>query len=311
MYRALKYILLGCLTHIPALHSTFARGTGGTSSARYCYSVWLRHLVRAHEANLPIQPKRIAEIGPGDSLGIGLSALIAGADQYLAFDVVAHASSAKNLAVFDELCGLFQRRADIPGPEEFPAVRPMLKDYRFPHHILDSERLAAALEPERLAMLRRSLISLSDRIRYIAPWDGAAIRREEPVDFIFSQAVLEHVDDLDSAYRAMNGWLAPRGILSHQIDFKSHGLADKWNGHLAYSNLTWRLMRGKLPYLLNRRVYSEHLAYLAKYGFIVRSKQAVIDHDGLRREQLAPRFRFVTDEDLITSGVHLQCCKAA
>jgi SAM-dependent methyltransferase len=251
----------------------------------------------------------VAEIGPGDSLGIGLAALIAGADQYFAFDVVAHASSAKNLGVFDELCELFRGRSDIPGPEEFPEVRPMLTDYRFPSRILDTEVLAAALAADRLAGLRSDVASLRGRVRYVAPWDGAAVQGEEPVDFILSQAVLEHVDDLDKAYRAMHDWLAPGGMLSHQIDFKSHGMAKRWNGHLAYSDATWKLMRGRLPYLLNRSVYSEHLAHLAKYGFVVRSEQRVTDRGGLRREQLAPRFRFVSDEDLITCGAHLQCRK--
>jgi hypothetical protein len=265
--------------------------------------------MRAHEAKLPIRPQRVAEIGPGDSLGIGLSALICGAAQYVAFDIVAHASSTKNVNVFDELCDLFRARADIPGPDEFPEVRPLLNDYRFPAHILDTERLAVTLAPDRLATLRRSVASLCDRVRYIAPWDGTAMQGEEPVDFIISQAVLEHVEDLDNAYQAMYDWLAPGGILSHQIDFKSHGMAKKWNGHLAYSDTTWRLMRGRLPYLLNRSVYSEHLAHLAKHGFIVRSKQLVTNRDGLLREQLAPRFRSVLDEDLIISGAHLQCSK--
>jgi hypothetical protein len=119
-------------------------GTGGTDQGRYCYSVWLRHLVCAKSNGLNIDPKVVAELGPGDSVGIGLAALLTGAEQYYAFDVVAHANTRRNLAVFEELVKLFHERADIPGPQEFPHVGPPLVNYAFPHELLPSPRLAKA-----------------------------------------------------------------------------------------------------------------------------------------------------------------------
>ena len=44
---------------------------GGAQSARYCYSVWLRHLIHAWKNGLPFRPNRVAELGPGFSIGVG------------------------------------------------------------------------------------------------------------------------------------------------------------------------------------------------------------------------------------------------
>jgi hypothetical protein len=51
------------------------------------------------------------------------------------------------------------------------------------------------------------------------------------VDLIVSQAVLEHVDDLENTYDAFAQWLRPGGRMSHEIDFHSRGLTMPWNGH--------------------------------------------------------------------------------
>lgn len=63
-------------TFVPGAVRLFHRGTGGTCSARYCYAVWLRHLVLAAEHGLLDRPpRRVVEIGPGDSLGTGIAAI--------------------------------------------------------------------------------------------------------------------------------------------------------------------------------------------------------------------------------------------
>ena len=42
----------------------------------------------------------IAELGPGDSIGIGLAALLTGANIYYAFDIIQFASNQMNLKNF-------------------------------------------------------------------------------------------------------------------------------------------------------------------------------------------------------------------
>lgn len=306
-------VLVGLATYLPGMYERLTRGPGGTDSARYCYSVWLRHMVRAHQAGVWNDPKTIAELGPGNSLGIGLAALLTGAERYFAFDVVEHASDAGNLAIFDELVALFAARADIPDEAEFPAVKPYLTRYDFPQALLPEPRLANNLRPQRIQRIRRALCAVDPAgdapVRYVVPWLGTSGPARAPelgsLDMIFSQAVMEHVDDLDAAYQAMGRWLAPGGFISHQIDFKSHGTAKAWNGHWAISDLEWRLMRGRRPSLINRQPCSEHLRLLEKQGFKTLVTERIKSASDLERDHLAARFRTLTDEDLTTSGLYL------
>lgn len=48
----LKQLIYGVASFVPGVIRLCAKGTGGTDSARYCYSVWLRHLVMAKKTVL-------------------------------------------------------------------------------------------------------------------------------------------------------------------------------------------------------------------------------------------------------------------
>jgi hypothetical protein len=308
----------GMATYIPGLRRLSGRHTGGSVSARYCYSVWLRHLSIAHAHGLTALPESVAELGPGDSLGTGLAALLSGANRLYALDVVRYAETERNLAVLDQLVDLFSRRAPIPGDDELPDVKPRLDSYAFPHAVLDEGRLGRALEPDRIAAIRAAVRSSGDaaprsdgaaagiRIQYSAPWSDPSVIEPESVGLVYSQAVLQHVVDLDATYDALHRWLAPRGWMSHQIDFRSHGLAREWNGHWGYSDATWKWIQGRKPYLLNRAPHSAHLALLSRHGFDVVVDQTLRRDPGIGRGRLAPRFASIDDDDLHTSGALIQ-----
>ncbi len=308
----LKQIIYGIATFIPGVYSLLKKGTGGTNSARYCYSVWMRHLVSAKNNGLNPYPKIVAELGPGDSIGIGLVALISGAEKYYAFDVVEFANLERNLKIFDELVALFQNKTPIPGEDEFPNVKPYLKSYAFPNDILDGNRLKKVLEKSRLLKIRESIIDLKQKdnmIRYMVPWYDSSVLKNGSVDMIYSQAVLEHVDDLPNTYKAMRLWLKPNGYISHQIDFKCHGTADEWNGHWAYSDFMWRLIKGGRAYLLNRQPHSTHIAILKKEGYKVVCDKKFELKSSLSKAMLSSRFNSISDDDLTTSGAFIQAVK--
>ncbi len=281
------------------------RGGGSTASARYCYSVYLRHLVQLAAAGQDVAPRSVAEIGPGESVGTGLAALVAGADRYAGLDVKDYSLRPDTAALFDELVGLFTRREAIPGGDEMPDVKPVLSDLSFPHGILTDERLQRALAADRIRHLRAQLVAggSDSPVRHVAPWIGQAAAEQGQFDWIFSQAVMEHVDDVAGTYRACHDWLRAGGVMSHMIDLKSHGTADEWNGHWAYSDLTWRLVRGRRLYLVNRWTATQHREALVETGFQVVTEQPVVDTGGLARERLASGFRSISDDDLRTSGL--------
>jgi SAM-dependent methyltransferase len=311
-----RYLIVGMATYIPGLRKLSGRRTGGTVSARYCYSVCLRHLSFLHRSGLPASFETAAELGPGDSLGIGLAALLCGAERYLALDVVHYADIVRNLQIFEELTALFRTRTPIPDEVEFPLVRPRLASYAFPADFLTPERLNATLEPKRLDAIRASINnpSISPRadapVCYIAPWQPSAIK-SETVDLVLSQSVLEFPSDLAGLYAEMARWLKPGGVMSHEIDFKSVGNTAEWNGHWACSDTLWRLAMGKRRHRLNREPHSTHIALLERAGCRVICDVRTVQPSEITRAQLAPRFRHLTEDDLTISSALIQAVKTA
>jgi hypothetical protein len=311
-----KMTVKGVALYIPWLRR-MRSGTGGTDSARYCYSVWLRHLALACRHGMPGVPGALAELGPGDSLGVGLSALLSGSDRYYALDVVATAHTERNLKILEELIDLFRKRAPIPGPAEMPSVAPPLDSYNFPSHILTEEVLCRTLSVDRLQAIREALANPNIstdapiRISYAAPWyDGRTV---EPgaVDMALSQATLQHIDRLEHAYRSLSAWVKPGGYMTHQINFGCHHTASVWNGHWAYSDWRWKLLRGGRSYLINRQPHSVHMDLLAHSGFEVLLDLRRTRTDGISRSHLASRFQTFSKEDLTTAGAFIVARKNA
>jgi hypothetical protein len=283
--------------------------TGGTDSARYCYSVWLRHLILGMRTGVVrSMPKIVAELGPGDSIGIGIAALLSGAQKYFALDLVRYSNLQKNLEIFDDLVSMFAASSRIPDDFEFPFLYPRLDSYDFPAHLFGLNQLRESLAPARVAAIRSS-IAHSDAeesmISYKAPWNAPEVIEAGSVDFVFSQAVLEHVDDLDGVYFAMQRWVKPGGIMTHQIDFKCHGKANNWNGHWTYSDFVWKIIVGRRSYLLNRQPHSVHVKLIEESGFAILNDTVLRSASVLRRAQLASRFRSLSDDDLTTSGAFI------
>ena len=73
-------VIRGAAAYIPGLYKAVSNwrkvGTGGTDTAAYCYDVWLKHLTLLWANGLRTIPDTVAELGPGDSLGTGLAALL-------------------------------------------------------------------------------------------------------------------------------------------------------------------------------------------------------------------------------------------
>jgi len=296
-------MLKGMLTYVPGLNGLRLRraSTGGTDSARYCYSVWLRHLVMLNTVGFEINSAVVGELGPGDSIGIGLAALLSGAAAYVGLDIFPFSAESDTLRVFDELADMYARKESIPDEREFPGVRPKLKSYEFPNDLMDNSRIL-----ERTRKIRNELetgLVNNQIVNYHAPWTSPDDITPASLDLIFSQAVLEHVDDLEETYRAMNSWLKPRGYASHVIDFGAHHLSPFWNGHWAYSDIEWQLVRGRREFLLNREPLSTHLCCAKKAGFEVARLTRESGDQGLEPDALSDRFRKFNADDAQTRVV--------
>ena len=314
----LMRVARGLLTYVPVIEKRIGKATSGTDSARYCYSVWLRHLAMARVSQLPDDPRVVAELGPGDSLGIGVMALLTGASQYVGLDVVAYADASRNLSLLDELVSLLKSRTSIPDATEFPEVKPYLSSYAFPADVLTEARLARCLSAPRVAAIRNALQHIGEtmrandeeiRITYRVPWFDPAVIQRGTIDMVYSQAVLEHVDDLKTTYAALAAWLKPGGVASHQIGFVSHRITPEWNGHWTITDPVWKLIRGRRPYLLNREPASTHVRMLRESGLEIVKEERVHKPSDVSRARLSPRFRSMSEDDLTTKAIFLQAIK--
>jgi len=316
-----KTLVWGLSTHVPGLYDSLIKirnssSGGAAKSSRYCYSVWLRHLVMAKNNNL-IQkvPETIAELGPGDSLGVGIAALLSGSNKYYALDVVPHANLMHNISVLDELVKLFQDRESIPDDTEWPDLFPKLHSYKFPKDILKDEVIDAALKPERIIAIKDALVnsgigSSNIEIQYFVPWNNSGIIQKDSVDFVISQAVMEHIENLDEAYSAIFQWLRAGGIFSMEIDFSNHVMAKKWNEHWRYSDFMWNnVIWGKRPYSLNRQPTSIHLSLMNNNNLKIVCDIPQNNHSGIKRSELNKKFEYITDDDLYIKNTFIQGIK--
>jgi hypothetical protein len=309
--RHIGQLFFGIATFIPGVYNLRAKknGSGGSYSARYCYSVYLRHMVMAYQKGLTIYPRVVAELGPGDSLGVGLMALLLGSEKYYALDVVEFSNSIKNIEVLDELILLLKSQEDIPDDIEFPRVIPKLSSYKFPKEIFSEEYLCKCLTPSRISKIKKSITRSKGMVEYKAPWFDNSVISKNSVDMIISQAVLEHVDDLALAYKSMYKWLVSGGYMTHCIDFKSHGKSSYWDGHWKMPNWYWFLLRGDRPYLLNRSPFYVHQEIIEKNKFKILFVKRIVSQPSFPRRKLNLEFQKMPEDDRETSSVFIQIKK--
>jgi predicted SAM-dependent methyltransferase len=302
-------IARGLLTYVPGIHDLLpSKAEGQTTSARYCYDLWIRHLTLLHAHGYRGTPGTVAELGPGETLGVGICALLSGADHYVGLDVVAHSNAAKNQQILEKLVPLFETR--IPSMRKgWPDFSEYLDERRFPSQLLTDDILAQSLRPKRVDNIRRALTDAwflnPITVDYKAPWTDPHVIDENSVDLIISASVLEHVVDLPGTYRALYKWLKPGGWMAHQIDLKAHGMTRRWNGFRTCSEGIWKLAHGRRPYSINRYPASVHLQMMRDAGFRLVTEQKLLRDDGIRREELAPRWADISDEDLNCSALYV------
>lgn len=124
------------------------------------------------------------------------------------------------------------------------------------------------------------------------------------VDFIWSQAVLEHIrlKDFPVVVREMRRVLRPGGVCSHRVDLKDH-LGGAIN-NLRFPARVWESnFMAKSGFYTNRIRYREMLGYFEAAGFEV--EVCHLDRWGslpTPRSKLSSDFSKLADDDLLVSG---------
>ena len=267
---------------VPQLRTTAHRVKNFSSEdAAFCYSVFLRHYSHAAPHFKRPVPDVVAELGPGTSFGVGLCALICGAKIYYALDFVDHTNPTINLRVFDALVEMFRERRPLSRND---TIFPGPAKWEYPTNLIMSN-------DDRLATIRDDVVNRSNKfIRVAAPWSKAQIP-SGTIDWLWSHAVFEHVDDLEQTWKSCASWLAHDGVMTHSIDYQCHSLTKHWDGHWAINDLAWKILRGRRPYLINRMPHSAQMALAKGCGLEIAAELVHTSHPDIQASDLTPGFR--------------------
>lgn len=250
----------------------------------YAIAVFRRHYQRAGN---PAPGFSYLELGPGDSLATAAVAWAHGASGGWLIDAGAYA--ARDIALYQPL---FRRLADLHGDQGLP---------RDPIDLLGCRSIDDMLRLTSCTYLEGGLADLS-----AVPPDS--------IDLALSQATLEHVPRAEFAATMfeLHRVVKPGAVASHQVDFKDH-LGGSLN-NLRFADETWERpeFAPRSGFYTNRLRLSEVIAAMQSAGFTVEIRERLRwDAIPLPREQLAPQFQSLSDDDLRTSGAALIARKHA
>lgn len=218
--------------------------------------------------------RTVLELGPGNSTLTALFAKALGAKHTWMID-------AQELASPDAV--LFDRATK------------MLDKLGFPVPSLDGAQSVA----EILARLNADYLTKGFESLRTIP-DGT-------IDFLFSNAVLEHVRlaHFESTMRETRRVLRPEGVESHQIDFRDH-LQNALN-NLRFSHRVWESeFMARSGFYTNRLTWPMMKNIFENAGFSVALRSCDSWPDGLPTSQkrMAPPYRTLPPDDLMVMSAH-------
>lgn len=179
-----------------------------------------------------------AGYGPGEEALAGRRVLVIGVGSTFGFALLLLAMGARRVVCIDPFLRDTEREAEarfadhLVATMEWPAAR---------------ARAAAHVERARSAAFDHSFLVDGDAIRFhqvALELEGGALDSEGRFDLIISNAVLEHLRDIDAAMRRFKQLLAPGGGMAHAFGFMNHSLFERVHSqhYLTFSPLMWRLM---------------------------------------------------------------------
>ncbi len=272
-----KILVKIVLARVPITYRAFARlgifRHGRMDTTDYALNVFRSHFRRSEFAGK--QEKFVAlELGPGDSVGSAL---------------IAQAHGAKRCYLVD--AGAFAQ-TDV-----------------------DTYRAYA----QRLQALGVTCVGLEDCCNFeellqqtsgVYLVDGLTSLRSIPdasVDFVWSQAVLEHirVAEFDATAAELKRILAPNGVASHRIDLRDH-LGGGLHNMRIPSRWWERQWMAESGFYTNRLRYSQMMDTFHAAGFACE----VVNVDRwptppLPRQKLAQEFLHLSEDDLCISGFNV------
>ena len=213
-------------------HSDFGRSSECTARADYAEEVFDRYLRDAGLAPSGLAGKRVVEIGPGDNLGAAFLFALHGAEVWTLDAFVVTREPGADEATAEALA----QRAAFGDRTESPL------------NVLHTVHTVYGVPLER----------------------ATDVLADGTFDLVLSNAVLEHVHNLDAALSQLDALLAPGGLQVHAVDLRDHGVFSRAGIHelafLGVSDLVWRRMGDNIG-LPNRRRMSAYRSAMRELGY--------------------------------------------
>ena len=273
--KIIKAFAKGLLTYIPGVSSLLNKkkqtSKHSGSHAEFCYALWLSILVLLKENEIYPELNEVGEIGCGGSLGVGICALLTGSKKYYPLEIDVVFDKEENLKMLDELIVLLKNKTRIA--DKYKQLNIKIDNYDYPGNSIKPLFLQESI----IAEIREDIINgfeNSTRIILIKDWEKVPPIK---LDFIFSRAVMEHVAVPDDIYKAIHYHLKPDSYMFHDIEYHSHGLTKRIDGHYSIPYYVWKIIYGKRQYFLNRWKSKDHLISINSKGFqIIKNKESYV-----------------------------------
>jgi SAM-dependent methyltransferase len=244
-----------------------------------------------YDRNGPLNDVRgweILEIGPGDNLGIPLLYYAAGAKRVTALDrFYSYRDKTQQKAIYDALI------------ERLPAEQRERAEKAF------SDRAESKFNPEAIDCIYGTGID-----------DPRNIDRLGKYDLIISRAVLMEVCHLEQALENLVRMLKPGGLMLHKVDFRDYWMFSKHHHPLTFLTIDdklWKMMSSHRANS-NRCLLNVYQEEMGRMGLTVRVPQRTryqVPENGEKnwletiRNKLQPRYRYLPDDVLLTSGAFI------
>jgi hypothetical protein len=242
---------------------------GGMHSGAYALNVFERHL-KSFMISGGLTGKTLLELGPGDSIASGLLATIFGAEHTILVDT-----------------GDYVIRDIHP-------YRVMLAEWQ--RQGMDTDKLRRCKSFDQLCRESRTTY-LTGGLASLSSIESSS------VDIQFSNSVMQHVRrvDFDATLRELRRIIRAGGYASHEVDLRD--LLGGALNNLRFSDRIWEsAFFSNSGFYTNRVRYSEMLQAFEFAGFKVEvTKERRWPVLPIARKLMNPRFRSLTDEDLMVS----------
>jgi len=223
--------------------------TLGTSDGFYCFSLFVKLFYYSDKHLDPNRQNSILEVGCGDTFVTSCLFYFCGYKSIYAVDGFKYLNKQKTISALDQAIKLLREQSKI-----VLNFNPKVNEQVFErlYNVIPSGNDFEIMAKDLKNAVEDYFDGRVSFINYMAPYE-LNYKFNVKFDFIFSQAVLEHVFPLESTLSFFKKNLSEGGIMYHNIDFKSHGFSTLFNGHYLMNDKEFKRLSSPFVFrMINR-----------------------------------------------------------